>query len=52
MDPGTYLRFSQSGAVTGGKMASALFIDGATKLQFLYLLTSSQAQMFSMAVQR
>jgi hypothetical protein len=52
MDPGTYLRFPQGAAVTGGKMASALFIDGATKLQFVYLLTSSQVQMFSLAIQR
>jgi hypothetical protein len=51
MTPETYLRFPQGTAVVGGKMASCLFIDGTTKLNFVYLITSSQTQMFSFAVQ-
>lgn len=51
MDPGTYLRFPQSTAIVGGKMAVSLFVDGATKLPFIYHATNTQAQMFSIAVQ-
>lgn len=52
MDSQSYLRFPQGTAINGAKMAHALFIDGTTKLSFIYHLTDSQAQMFSLAVQR
>jgi len=52
MDSQSYLRFPQGTAVNGVKMGHALFIDGATKLSFIYHLTNSQTQMFSLAVQR
>jgi len=52
IDSGTYLRFPQGVAVVGQKMGSALFVDGATKLNFVFQITTSQTQVFSMAVQR
>jgi len=51
LDAFTYLRFPQGTAALGDRMASTLFIDGATKLSFAYQLTSSQVYFFSMAVQ-
>ena len=52
LESGTYMRFPQGAAVTGNKLAGALFVDGATKLTMLYQITNSQAQMFSLAVPR
>lgn len=52
LDADSYLRFPQGAALAGQKMANGLFIDGATKLNFKYHLTHTQAQMFSLAVQR
>lgn len=52
LDSQSYLRFPQGTAVNGAKMGHTLFIDGTTKLSFIYILTSSQAQMFSLAIQR
>lgn len=52
LDAGSYLRFPEGAALVGQKMAVATFIDGATKLDFLYHLTNSQTQMLSMAVSR
>jgi hypothetical protein len=51
LDAFTYLRFPQGTAALGDRMASTLFIDGATKLSFAYPLTSSQVYFFGMAVQ-
>lgn len=51
LDPYTYLRFPQGAAALGDRMASTLFIDGATKLSFAYQLTSSQNYFFGVAVQ-
>ena len=51
-DADSYLRFPQGTAIVGQKMANGLFLDGATKANFLYQLTHTQAQMFSMVVQR
>lgn len=50
MEPGSYLRFPQSTAVVGQKMANALFIDGATKVNFVYALNNTQAFMHSLLV--
>ena len=52
LDAGSYLRFPQGAALVGQKMANGLFIDGAVKSNFVYQLTQTQAQMFSMVVQR
>jgi len=52
LDAGAYLRFPQGTALVGQKLAIATFIDGSTKLDFLYHLTNSQTQMLSMAVNR
>lgn len=52
LDAETYLRFPQGAAVVGQKMANSVFIDGATKLNFLYHLTNTQSQVFSLAIQR
>jgi hypothetical protein len=38
MEPWSYLRYSQSTAVTGSKMASTVFIDGATKVSVVSTL--------------
>lgn len=51
MEVGTYLRFPQSTAVVGGKLAFNYFLDGATKLAMLYHLTNTQSFMFSNAIQ-
>jgi hypothetical protein len=51
-DVGAYLRFPQGAALVGQKMAIATFIDGTTKLDFIYHLTNTQAQMLAMAVNR
>jgi hypothetical protein len=51
LDAGSYLRYPQGTALVGQKIANGLFIDGATKSNFLYLLTGSQPQMFSNVIQ-
>jgi hypothetical protein len=52
MEPSVYLRFPQSTQVVGCKMANGLFIDGSTKVNFVYQLTNTQAQMFSLTIAR
>ena len=52
MEQFSYLRFSQGTAVVGGKMASALFVDGSTKLTFVYAVGNTLQPMFSGAVSR
>lgn len=52
MDPESYLRFPQGAAAAGSKLAVGTLVDGATKLSLLYQMTQTQAQMFSLAVQR
>lgn len=52
IDAGAYLRFPQGTAIVGQKMANGLFIDGATKANFLYHATHTQDKVFSMWVQR
>jgi len=52
LETSAYLRFPQGAALVGQKLANGLFIDGSTKSNFVYQLTNTQAQMFSMVVQR
>jgi hypothetical protein len=52
LDTNTYLRFAQGAATVGGKVGTAFFIDGSTKLSFVYTLTHTQSNMFCMAVIR
>lgn len=52
LDASSYLRFPQGAAAAGSKLAIGTLVDGATKLSLLYQVTQTQAQMFSLAVQR
>jgi hypothetical protein len=52
MESGTYLKFLQGAATSGGKISLATFVDGATKLDFIYVITNSQTFMFSCAIVR
>lgn len=52
MDAETYLRYPQGAAHAGDRMALVPFIDGTTKLGFLYMLTTAGSQLFSLAIQR
>jgi hypothetical protein len=52
MDTGSYLRFPQGTAIVGGKMGLYTFIDGATKLDFIYHLTNTSTNFFSLATWR
>lgn len=51
LDTNTYLRFPQGAALVGAKMAWCPFVDGSTKLGFVYALTNTQSYMFSIAIQ-
>lgn len=52
LDPWAYLRFPQGAACVGQKMAISTFVDGTSKLGFIYHLTHTQANYFSIAAQR
>ncbi len=52
LESGNYLRFPQGVAVTGTKLANGLFIDGTVKLNVLYQITHTQANVLSMIIQR
>ena len=52
LDAGAYLRYTQGAALVGGKMATGLFVDGATKLPFVYHLTNTQTIFMSLPVPR
>jgi len=52
LDAGSYLRYTQGAATVGGKMATGLFVDGSTKLPFVFLLTNTQTIFMSLAVVR
>lgn len=52
MEPWAYLRYPQSTATLGQKMAMAYHFDGNTVLPFLYSLTQTGAPMFSVACHR
>lgn len=48
----TYLRYSQSTNVNGARMALGSYIDGATRLSFIYSGRASGTEMFQILVQR
>ena len=52
MDAGTYVRFPQGAAHVGNRIAGALFIDGSTRIFFIYHQLATSAQMLSLLVQR
>ena len=52
LDAGSYLRYPQGTAIVGANLAVGTFVDGATKLSFLYQITQSQANVFAMPVTR
>ena len=52
LEPWAYNRYPQSTATVGGKMHMAFFIDGATKLAFLYSIRQTGTEQFSVALQR
>lgn len=51
LDPETYLRIPQGTAVVGCKMAWTPFVDGSTKLGFVYHLQNTSANMYALAIQ-
>lgn len=52
LEPWTQLRYAQSTAVVGNKLAYSLFIDGAIKIPFVYLLRSTGTELFEILIQR
>jgi hypothetical protein len=52
LEPWAYLRYPQSTALLGQKMALAYHFDGSTPLPFLYSLMHTGAPMFSVACHR
>lgn len=52
LEPWSYLPYAQSTAALGEKIATSLFIDGVTKLSFLYAIQSTGAVFWNCAIQR
>jgi hypothetical protein len=52
LSPAFYLRYPMGTAVVGGRMATAMFVDGATKLTFVMLQRMAGAEVFEIAVQK
>jgi hypothetical protein len=52
LSPAFYLRYPQSTAYVGQRMATAMFVDGTTKLTFIILQRMSGAECFEIAVQK
>ena len=52
LSPAFYVRYPQGTAVVGQRMATAMFVDGATKVVFLILQRTAGAECFEMAVQK
>jgi len=52
LEPWCYIRYAQSTAVAGGKLATGTFIDGSTKLGFLYLIRQTGQEFFDCILQR
>jgi len=50
MEPCGQLWYSQASAITGDRMFSHSYIDGATRLDFLYYNTASQNMLFRMLI--
>jgi hypothetical protein len=52
LSPAFYLRYPSGAAAVGQRMATAMFVDGSTKLVFLILQRMAGAECFEMAVQK
>jgi hypothetical protein len=52
ISPAFYVRYPQGTAAVGARMATAVFVDGATKLVFILLQRMGGAEVFEMAVQK
>jgi len=52
LSPAFYVRYPQGTAAVGQRMATAMFVDGATKLVFILLQRMGGAEVFEMAVQK
>ena len=52
LEPWCYLRYQQGLTIVGGKMAMSIFIDGATKVSFLFSLRRSGTELFNCLIQR
>ena len=52
LEPWCYLPYAQGTAVVGEKVATSLFIDGATKLAFLHTIQSTGSVFWNCAIQR
>lgn len=48
--PGYYIRYAQGAALVGARMCSTLFVDGATKVNFVYMIRSSGVEAFELLV--
>jgi hypothetical protein len=46
----TFMRFVQGASTVGGKMTSVSFIDGATKIGFVYALRATGAELFRILI--
>lgn len=52
LSPAFFLRYPPGTAAVGGRMSTAMFVDGATKLVFIILQRMGGAEVFEMAVQK
>lgn len=52
LEPWTYLRYPQGAATVGSKLHMAFFIDGSTKLSFLFSPRQTGTEQFSILCQR
>jgi hypothetical protein len=52
LSPAFYMRYPQGTAAVGQRLATAMFVDGATKLVFILLQRMGGAEVFEMAVQK
>lgn len=52
ISPAFYLRYPTGTAAVGQRMATAIFVDGSTKLVFILLQRMAGAEVFEMAVQK
>ena len=52
LEPWCFMRYAQGTAVVGNKMASGVFVDGTTKVEFIFAITSSGSTFFNSLIQR
>lgn len=52
ISPAYYMRYPQGTVAVGARMATAMFVDGATKLVFILLQRMGGAEVFEMVVQK